>query len=68
MEGQQVWELVGLLGGQVRAVPGAVIGFDMVAAFASAEALGIPLRPVAELLPHIEIAMVTRFNAKASDD
>ena len=50
------------LGGQLRAVPGAVIGWDMGAALAMAEALGVPPAVAAELLPAIEAVMVTKIN------
>ena len=36
LEGWQVWDLVGRLGGQLRVIPGAVIGWDMGAALALA--------------------------------
>ena len=50
------------LGGQLRAVPGAVIGWDMGAALALAEALGVPPIAAAELLPAIEAVMVSKIN------
>jgi len=50
-EGWQVWDLVGPLGGQLRVLPGAVIGWDMSAALA-----------MAELLPVIEAEMMRRLN------
>ena len=46
----------------MRAVPGAVIGWDMGAALAMAEALGVPPVAVAELLPAIEAVMVGKIN------
>ncbi|RMF34691.1 MAG: hypothetical protein D6754_14565 [Alphaproteobacteria bacterium] len=61
-EGWQVWDLVGRLGGQLRALPGAVIGWDMSAALALSEALGVPPAATAELLPIIEAVMVTKLN------
>jgi hypothetical protein len=61
-EGWQVWDLVGRLGGQLRVLPGAVIGWDMAAALALGDALGIPLVAMAELLPVIEAAMVRKLN------
>jgi hypothetical protein len=61
-EGWQVWDLAQRLGGQVRAIPGAVIGFDMTAALALARAAGVPAMAVAELLPSVEAAMVRRMN------
>ena len=61
-EGWQVWDLVGRLGGQLRVIPGAVIGWDMGAALALAAALGIEPMAVAELLPEIEAVMVRKLN------
>lgn len=61
-EGWQVWDLVGRLGGQLRVLPGAVIGWDMTAALALGDALGIPPFAMAELLPVIEAVMVAKFN------
>ena len=61
-EGWQVWDLVGRLGGQLRVIPGAVIGWDMGAALALATALGIEAMAAAELLPEIEAVMVRRLN------
>ena len=62
MDGWQVWDLVGRLGGQLRVIPGAVLGWDMAAALALARALGIDTLIVAELLPEIEAVMVRRLN------
>jgi hypothetical protein len=50
------------LGGQIRAVPGVVLGWDMSAALAMAAALGVDLRAAAELLPVIEAVMVRHIN------
>ena len=61
-QGWQVWDLVGRLGGQLRVVPGAVLGWDMGAALAMANALGIDALIAAELLPEIEAAMVRKLN------
>jgi hypothetical protein len=61
-EGWQVWDLVGRLGGQLRVLPGAVIGWDMSAALAFGDALGVPPLAMAELLPVIEAVMVRRLN------
>jgi hypothetical protein len=55
--------LVGRLGGQLRVIPGAVLGWDMGAALALARALGIEQLVAAELLPPIEAVMVRRLNA-----
>jgi hypothetical protein len=61
-EGVQVWDLVQRLGGQLRVVPGAVIGWDMGAALALGRALGVPALAIAELLPAIEAVMVRKVN------
>ncbi|MCF1710383.1 hypothetical protein L0V05_16355 [Tabrizicola sp. J26] len=50
------------MGGQIRAVPGAVLGWDMTAALAMAAAMGISPRAVVELLPVIEAVMVRKLN------
>jgi len=62
VEGWQVWDLTQRLGGQLRVAPGAVIGWDMGAALALAQALGIPPLIAAELLPEIEAVMVRKLN------
>ena len=61
-DGWQVWDLVGRLGGQLRVIPGAVLGWDMGAALALAQALGIDTLIAAELLPEIEAVMVRKLN------
>ncbi len=61
-EGWQVWDLVGRLGGQIRVLPGAVIGWDMSAALALGGALGVLPLAMAELLPVIEAVMVAKLN------
>ena len=48
--------------GQIRAVPGVVLGWDMTATLAMAEALGVDRRAAAELLPVIEAVMVRKIN------
>jgi hypothetical protein len=50
------------MGGQIRAIPGAVLGWDMTAALAMASAMGISPRAVVELLPVIEAAIVHTLN------
>jgi hypothetical protein len=62
LEGAQVWDLAQRLGGQLRVVPGAVIGWDMGAALALGAALGISPPTIAELLPALEAVMVRRVN------
>jgi hypothetical protein len=46
----------------LRVLPGAVIGWDMSAALALGDALGVPNLAMAELLPVIEAVMVTKLN------
>ena len=55
------------LGGQLRVVPGAVIGWDMGAALTLAAALGVPSLAAAELLPEIEAVMARRLNEAIGD-
>ena len=43
-------------------LPGAVIGWDMSAALALGDALGVPPLAMAELLPAVEAVMVTKLN------
>ena len=43
-------------------VPGAVLGWDMGAALAMAQALGVNTLIAAELLPEIEAVMVRKLN------
>lgn len=43
-------------------LPGAVIGWDMSAALALGDALGVSPLAMAELLPVIEAAMVAKLN------
>ena len=66
-EGWQAWDLVGRLGGQLRVIPDAVIGWDMGAALGLAAALGIEPLAAAELLPEIEAVMVRRLNEAIRD-
>ena len=66
-EGWQVWDLALRLGGQLRVIPGAVIGWDMGAALSLATALGIDPMAAAELLPEIEAVMVRRLNEAIGD-
>lgn len=57
-----MWQLSHLLGGQVRTAGQSVIGWDMAAAFALAEALSIDARAVGEFLPVIEAEMAPAMN------
>lgn len=54
--------MVGRLGGQLRVAPSAVLGWDMGAALAIAQALGVNTLIAAELLPEIEAVMVRKVN------
>lgn len=56
--------MAGRLGGQLRAIPGAVLGLDMGAALAMAQALGIDTLVAAELLPAIEAVRVRKLNER----
>lgn len=56
------------MGGQLRVIPGAVIGWDMSAALALGDALGISPLIVAELLPEIEAVMVRKLNEQMAGD
>ena len=67
LEGMQVWELVGKLGGQLRAIPGVILGWDMTAALALARALGVSTFIAADLLPEIEAVMVRKFNEQIGE-
>jgi len=66
-DGWQIWDLVGRLGGQLRVIPGAVLGWDMGAALAMANALGIDTLITAELLPEIEAVMVRKLNEQIGE-
>ena len=48
-------------------MPGVVLGWDMSAALAMAEALGIDPRAAAELLPVIEGVMARKLNDQMMD-
>ena len=60
--------MVGRLGGQLRVIPGAVLGWDMGAALTLAQALGINPLIAAELLPEIEAVMVRKLNEQIGED
>ena len=51
----------------MRVSPGAVLGWDMGAALAMAQALGINTLIAAELLPEIEAVMVRKVNEQIGD-
>ena len=63
-----MWDLVGRLGGQLRVIPGAVLGWDMGAALTLAQALGIDILIAAELLPEIEVVMVRKLNEQIGEN
>ena len=67
-EGTQVWDLTGRLGGQLRILPGAVVGWDMGAAMALGRALGVPTLAMAEFLPAIEAVMVRKINEQIASE
>lgn len=50
------------LGGQLRAIPGAVLGWDMNAALAIGRALGVEALIIAEILPEIEAIAMRAIN------
>ena len=63
-----MWDLVGRLGGQLRVIPGAMLGWDMGAALMLAQALGIDPLITAELLPEIEAVMVRKLNEQIGEN
>lgn len=73
LDGWQVWDLAQRLTGQLRIAAGmgggAVIGWDMTAALAMAQALGVDPLIAVECLPEIEAVMVRKLNEQmASGD
>ena len=66
-EGVQIWDLVGRLGGQLRATRQIILGWDMGAALAMAHALGINGLVAMELLPEIEAVMVKKVNERIGE-
>ncbi|MDP3962177.1 MAG: hypothetical protein Q8Q26_19295 [Pseudorhodobacter sp.] len=60
--------MVGRLGGQLRVIPGAVLGWDIGAALALAQALGVNTLITAELLPEIEAVMVRKLNEQIGEN
>ena len=63
-----MWDLAQRMGGQVRAVPGGVVGWDMTAALAMAKALGVNALAAAEMLPALEAAAVTAINKQIGSE
>ena len=51
----------------MRVIPGALLGWDMGAALAMANALGIDALIAAELLPEIEAVMVRKLNEQMAE-
>ncbi|MEF2547508.1 hypothetical protein VQ045_10090 [Aurantimonas sp. E1-2-R+4] len=56
------------MGGQLRVLPGAVIGWDLNAALRLGDALGLASAAMAELLPVIEAVMVHKLNEEMATD
>jgi hypothetical protein len=54
--------------GQLRVIPGTVLGWDLGAGLALAAALGVPAIIAAELLPEIEAIAVRRINEQVTRD
>ena len=54
--------------GQRRAIPGAVLGWDLGAGLALAAALGVPAIVAAEVLPEIEAIATARINEQVTRD
>lgn len=55
-------------GGQVRAIPGLVLGFDMTAVLAMARAAKLSEALVCEFLPAVEAEFVASANNKSDSD
>mgnify|MGYP005839662631 CR=1 FL=1 len=62
--GWQAWDVLMRCAGQLRMVPGAVIGIDLGAVLALGAALGHDLAVLAELLPAGEAGMVKALNER----
>ncbi|MEI4234469.1 DUF7697 family protein [Roseovarius sp. D22-M7] len=58
------WDVAREATGQLRVSDGAVLGWDMGAVLAMADASGLDRRAAVELLPVIEAAMVRAVNAQ----
>ena len=58
------WDVAQAATGQLRVAEGAVLGWDMGAVLAMADASGLDPRAAVELLPVIEAAMVRAVNAQ----
>ena len=66
--GWAIWDLFLRALRQVRAIPGAVIGFDMTAVLAMANAQGIPGALVCEIMPALEAVLIDIHNRDPEDD
>jgi hypothetical protein len=62
--GWQAWDTLLRCSGQIRTVPGLVLGIDFSAAFAVAAALGYDTIALAELLSAAEAGMVAAINTR----
>lgn len=56
------------LTGQLRAIPGGVLGWDFTAALTLGRALGVPAHITGELLPAIEPVAIRALNAALKTD
>jgi hypothetical protein len=65
--GWQAWDVLTRCSGQIRSVPGAVIGIDFGAPFAVDHALGYNLVALAELLPAGEAGLAAALNERIAD-
>lgn len=54
------------MGGQLRVIPGGVVGWDLTAALALADALGVDRLVAAEILPAIEAVVVAKLNEQVA--
>ena len=52
----------------MRVIPGAVLGWEMGAALALAQALGVNTLIAAELLPEIEAVMLRKLNEQIGEN
>jgi hypothetical protein len=59
-----VWDVAQRMSGQLRAIPGAVLGWDLTTGLAIAAALGVSPVATAELLPEIEAVAVRKLNER----
>jgi hypothetical protein len=66
--GWQAWDILTRCAGQLRFVPGAVIGLDLGAALNMGAAAGYDAMALAELLPAGEAGMVSAINERLKRD